>query len=292
MTLRDDDLRGHWRRRTDAAPGDRSSCLTEEEWQRLASNEVDATERARLAQHIARCADCADEYRIVHSLRPWADDADRVLVRGEHAARLRVTSWWRARRRAVLVAAAAVIVIVAQAGAIYYLWAGAGQQSARFEAQLADHAQSLSSAQAAITALEAELRTRPVPRGDMKALQDQVAELSSPQIGVPIVDLDPQESAAVRGERQAQVVTASADARSVALILNFAPLPSRVLLEIGIADDNGRTLWTGRAARDAQAATLNLTLPTRAYPPGLYTIRLFDVTGGRKTVATYRVTIQ
>jgi len=44
--------------------------------------------------------------------------------------------------------------------------------------------------------------------------------------------------------------------------------------------------------RDRDTASLNLTLPTDAYPAADYVIRVFNVTGGRKTLATYSVAIR
>ena len=50
-------------------PSDRSMCLTEAEWARLLSKRCDAAERARAAEHIGSCAQCADEYRLLQPLQ-------------------------------------------------------------------------------------------------------------------------------------------------------------------------------------------------------------------------------
>ena len=58
---------------------DRPPCLTETEWVRLLSKQMDAAERARTAEHIGSCSQCADEYRLLQPLQSWVTDAERVL---------------------------------------------------------------------------------------------------------------------------------------------------------------------------------------------------------------------
>lgn len=294
MKLSDHDLRELWRHRSAEIPADRAACLTEEEWQRLLSMEADAVERARAAGHIATCAECAEEYRLLQPLQPWADEAGRLLSRGSSTRVTRLGRWrWPTPPRTALALAAASVLIVVQGIVMYRLWVEGERQAARLEAQVAERESALSSARASAAMLEEQLRDRPAAASseELRALERRVAELSAPQLDGPIVDLDPA-NAGVRGTREAQVATAPPDAQLVTLILNFAPLGRRSTVEVEVTGEAGQPRWVDRTVRDRAAASVNLTLPRPTYPSGTYTIRVFDVTSGKNTLATYAVTIR
>jgi anti-sigma factor RsiW len=52
--------------------GERSDCPTPEELARAVSGELPAPTRMRLAQHLASCSDCAEEFRLAAALEPFA----------------------------------------------------------------------------------------------------------------------------------------------------------------------------------------------------------------------------
>jgi hypothetical protein len=296
MTWNDQDLRALWRRRSMEVGATRSACLSEKDWERLMANEADAAERARAAGHIATCTDCAEEYRLLQPLHSWADEARRLLDPGPDRRPGRFTGWraWLAPPRAALALAAASALVIVQGTALYRLRVEGRQQIAALEGQLARQTSALSSAQASVATLEERLRTPPpVPAGEeLTTLRQRLAELSTPQLDAAIVDVDPQGAGVVRGSNAAQIVTAVSDAPLVTLILNFAPLASRSTLEVEVVDERDQARWAGRIQRDRDTASLNVTLPRQGYPSGAYAIRVFDVTGARKILATYPVTIR
>ncbi len=79
MMESDDDLLAIWCTTSAEVPADRSACLTEVEWARLLTKEPDAEVRARAADHIASCRECAEEYRLLQPLRLWAADVEQVF---------------------------------------------------------------------------------------------------------------------------------------------------------------------------------------------------------------------
>jgi hypothetical protein len=115
---------------------------------------------------------------------------------------------------------------------------------------------------------------------------------SAPQIGLPIVHVDPPGAAVIRGANQAQVVTVPAESRFIALILNFTPLPARATLQVDVTDARGQRRWVGSTEVARATATLNLMLPARAYPSGGYVIRISDITAGTRPLVEYPVGIR
>ena len=87
-------------------------------------------------------------------------------------------------------------------------------------------------------------------------------------------------------------VTIHPNVSHVTLILKFAPLLSRSILEVEVRDQSGHALWVDRTERDRSTGSLTLALPTDGYPAGRYEIYVFDVTHGRTPFATYAVMIR
>ena len=290
MTLSEDDLRTLWQERTANVLSDRPLCLTETDWARLLSKQMDAAERARTAEHIGSCSQCADEYRLLQPLQSWVTDAERVLSPGDSARTSRWTgwrAWWSSPRLALAVSAATVLLVTE--GATLWQFAGIRRENAQLETQLAEHKTALSSTQSSFAAVQQELERTTATQGE---LQQRLAQLSTPQLDVAVVDLEPQFGGVVRGGSEPRIVTIAPDAPTITLILNFSPLASRATIEVEIADEGGQVRWTGRTQREAGTSTLTLALPTSDYPTGEYLIRLFDVTRGRMSLAGYPVVIR
>ena len=290
MTLSEDDLRTLWRERTADVPSDRPLCLTETDWTRLLSRQMDAAERARTAEHIGSCSRCADEYRLLQPLQSWATDAERVLSSRDSATTSRWTewrAWWSSPRLALAVSAATVLLLTQ--GATLWQFVGVRSENAQLETQLAERETALSSTQSSLAAVQQELERTTATQGE---LQQRLSQLSAPQLDVAVVDLEPQFGGAVRGGSEPRIVTIAANAPSITLLLNFSPLASRVTIEVEIADGGGQVRWTGRTPRDPGTSTLTLALPSADYADGEYLIRLFDVTRGRMSLAAYPVVIR
>jgi hypothetical protein len=290
MTLSEDDLRTLWRERTADVPSDRPLCLTETDWTRLLSRQMDAVERARSAEHIGSCSQCADEYRLLQPLQSWAADAEQVLSPRDDATTSRWTGWraWWSSPRLALAVSAATVLLVTQ-GATLWQFVGIRRENAQLEAQLSEQKTALSATQGSLAAVQQELERTTATQGE---LQQRLSQASAPQLDVAVVDLEPQFGGAVRGGSEPRIVTIGANVPAITLILNFSPLASRATIEVEITDEGGQVRWTGRTPRDPGISTLALALPSADYANGEYLIRLFDVTRGRMSLAAYPVVIR
>ena len=287
MKLSDDDLRTLWREQTANVPPDRPLCLADADWARLLSKEMDPAERARTAEHIASCSQCADEYRLLQPLQAWGEDVERVLSPGATSRRWTGwRAWWSSPRLALAVSAATVLLMTQ--GATLWQFGASTRKNAQLEAQLAEQKAALSSAQNSLTAAQQELERTTAAQGE---LQQRVTQLTAPQLDAAVVDLDPQLGEVVRGGSEPQIVTINPSAPVFTVILNFSPLAARSTIEVEVVQE-GQTRWTGRTQREAGASTVTLALPGGDYPAGEYLIRLFDVTRGRTAFAAYAVIIR
>jgi hypothetical protein len=295
MILNDDDLRAIWREGSRPVQSDRSACLTEAAWAHLLSKDADNEARARAAVHIGSCTACADEYRLLMPLQGWADDLDQAFSRSDAGRSRRSVAGWLAwlsvpRPALALVAAAVLVVMLAVP---LYLVIDSRRHSALLEKQLAQNRELLSSTQASMAALQDELRLRAAAQAtELNGLKERAAQLSNPQLGVIIRDLDATNAGVVRGAAKPEIVTTGRDVSLITLILHFEALKSRSILEVEIADESGQPRGVARSERDRATASLTLALPALGYPAGRYEIRLFDVTRGRTAIATYSVVIR
>src|SRR5262249_49944125 len=74
MKLTDEELKELYKRQTARSVRGRGECLTEEDLLKAATGELSRIERERVADHLSACSDCAEEFRIANSLKPWAEE--------------------------------------------------------------------------------------------------------------------------------------------------------------------------------------------------------------------------
>ena len=182
MMESDDDFLALWRTTSAEVPADRSACLTEVEWARLLTKEADADGRARAADHIASCRECAEEYRLLQPLRLWAADVEQVFPSKDSAradGSMRWRGWW-VWPRPSLATAGAVMLLVGLAAPLYFL-VQSNRENAQLKTQLAQDKRDLSSAQTSLAAAEEEIRRRsPVQTAvPSSALQERLAQLQT-----------------------------------------------------------------------------------------------------------------
>lgn len=79
---------------------------SEDEWERFAAGDLGSEERERLADHVTRCAECADIFRVVSEVRDGASAIDVAAVPPAAADAPRWGGWRQ------LAAAAALIAVV------------------------------------------------------------------------------------------------------------------------------------------------------------------------------------
>ena len=89
-------------------------------------------------------------------------------------------------------------------GATLWQFAGIRRENAQLETQLAEHKTALSSTQSSLTPLQQELERTTATQGE---LQQRLAQLSTPQLDVAVVDLEPQFGGVVRGGSEPRIVT-------------------------------------------------------------------------------------
>lgn len=291
MTMSDDDLREIWRDGSTDIRSDRSGCLTDVEWARLLSKEADEAERVRAADHIGSCSACADEYHLLLPLQTWRAEVEQVFSRGGVAQPAPSTGWraWLLSVPRPAIAFATAAVLFAMQAVPIYLLIKSRRENTQLETQLAGDKATV------IAAIQEEVRRQaPAPTAQsvpVNAAQQRLAELSSPQLGVAIIDLDPRDGGSVRSSAAPHGVTIDPSASFVTLILNFAPLTSRSTLKVQVNGQGGQLRWVGHADRDRSTASLTLTLPIDNYPAGRYDIHVFDVTRATH-LGTYQVIIR
>jgi len=77
--LDDADLQQLYRRGTSRIAGKPHGCPSDEALLKVLTGAATSLERQALADHLVRCSDCAEEYRIASDLKPWAAAAaDRL----------------------------------------------------------------------------------------------------------------------------------------------------------------------------------------------------------------------
>jgi len=172
-----------------------------------------------VVSHIARCADCAREYRAARSAVVPTPGADTPRVRGTPPGQP-ATRWW--------LAAAAVVLLIA--APLIWMNSRLRDDVARAESQLA-------------IAQRSARRVR------------IVATPLRPQVGTPIVDLD---AAPLRGEATAiPLVEVPRGASIFTLILHLPERRGDVDLELRDAGD--RVLWRGKSSAKESSITLALS---------------------------------
>jgi hypothetical protein len=223
-------------------------CLDDDLLLRASTNDLGASEREQIAAHIARCSDCAREYRVARAMRPFDADARAALGRN-------VPQWWAA--------AAAAVVMVAIA---LYGW--------RTTTALRDARGSLAFEQGELANARRELaRAR---------LQVRPTTPPSPQLGVPIVDVDPEPTRGPAAAPTAWVEVPSGTGE-FALVLHLPP-GIRAPAALAVVDENGAVVWRGTATHGLDTGTLTLALPRSLIRSGRYVVHV------DKTAFPFRVT--
>jgi hypothetical protein len=230
-------------------------CLDDDALLRAAANDLSPSERARIAAHIGQCSDCAREYRVARAMRPFDAEARAAFVRP-------IPRW------AAAVAAAIVTIAIAA-----YFWRTTGTiRDLRHAAavQQGDLAN-------ARRALAAE-RVRPHTAAPVVPLAPP-----RPQLGVPIVDVDPEPT---RGGAPAPAsVEVPKGTDEFALVLHL-PEVLRAPAEIEVTGAKNDVVWRGTLP--GAGATITMTLHRQLVPPGSYTVRVRS--GRRQTLFPFRVT--
>jgi hypothetical protein len=296
MKLTEDQLKDLIRRDTSRSVRGDAGCPDRETLRRVVAGEVDRRERRRILGHLRSCSDCALEYRVSRSFRPWMAEVESltgsdppesasrrigslraVPARGSGRRPIR-TLFPIAHPRYLLVAS--IMVVIGAVG----LWIVMSQRHAatvaRLEGEISQKSRELQAATQSLeqTRVELEHASRMIEENPAAELQ-KVPEISRPpelaglHLNVPIIDLDP---AVSRGESDPKLQEIPAGGSGFVLILHTSgdPAPSRCDFEI--LDQRSKQVTSGKELRRNREGTFTMTLTRSRFRPGRYRIRLLD----------------
>jgi uncharacterized protein (UPF0216 family) len=322
MKVTSEDLKALYQEGT--ARSARVDCLSAETMMRVATGDVSEEERGRVADHLATCSDCAWEFRLVQTLKPWAEEAGQALaasaepglhsdstatrppLRGEAANIVQRTPLWQrisalfspGPTPAALATRLLLLALLALGGWLIL----ARQMNSSLNKQLAERDRALDSANKSLDEarrqLEEAIRSREQAMTsdnsnqyveEIARLRRTIEQLTSPQLDIPIVALDMTRGGSIEAAVPIEVPRA---ANLLTLILNFNDRQQYSRYEVEIIDQHGSQIWQGQSGPKGQANKLNVTLPRRSLSGGRYLIKLFGLRNDKKVlIADYAITI-
>jgi len=325
MKLTEAQLKEIWQKQTARATPRQAECLAEEQFVRAVTGEMGRQERAQMASHLVACSDCAEEYRILRSLRPLAEQAEAILAtstapeapeirpnqRAAERASERPSAFWQrfaalvSPTRAAFALVALLLISLALGLLLVLLPQGSDREIAQLNRELAERDRALASVRESLDATRKQLEEairrseRERPGGGSKQYEDEIAklrqsiaELSRPQLDVPIVDLDPSNPTRGNTTGEAVKIEPPPTANFFTLILNVAGQPPASTYAVEILDSNGKRVWRGQRLRMGRDHSVNLTLARRMFPAGRYLIKLYGLRDAKQEpVADYPVLI-
>ena len=267
---------------------------------RVAAGELSQSEREVIADHLMACSDCAEEYRVLRELKPWAERVAVSAYERESAIKSvssppgkeaqvvpRQLGWasWARRLAGIFsagfetkaTAAALLVVSLACVAWVISLKRENARMAARLNEQFASRDQASQSLTDARRELEAAARLAGQQQTEIAELRRSVDDLSQPQVNVPITDLEQQ---ANRGGDGATTVTAPVGANIFTLILHVADGPSFPDYALEVIDGRGRPLMRAQSLRKSQLNTFTVALPRRQLPAGRYRLKLYGLRSG------------
>jgi len=250
-------------------------CVTEAQLVRAATGAADESERLRIADHLIACARCAEEYRVLTSLKPWTEESAAVLnpeVRRATAA--------RTLSRGLQYAIAASLILTFGVG----LWIGAvwrrSQQASTQDAARVEAERDHQLADARRQAEDLRRRTEDQQR-EIAELRRDRESVAAPEPNVPIVELEPADTfrSAPQGRRTIELPSS---AKLVTLVVSAVQsLPSRMYV-IEMTDPHGRVIWTSSGLRPSADGSFTVAVPRVLLPSGEAHLRLYSQRGSRR----------
>jgi len=287
MKLSEKELKELYQQQTTRSNRGEANCLSEQELLRAATGELSQSERERVADHLVVCSDCAREYSIASSLKPWSEQFGKT----ERKQKIFFPS-----SVSYAIAASLLLLCLALTGWIISLREQNHRATESLNQQLAERDRALAAAKESLAETRRQLEGgsgRSEQYEKQIAEQNQIiAELSQPQINVPINDLDPK--ASIRGS-QAGITTVKVPpgANLFTLILNTTDEQSFPNYGLEILDQSGKLIWSGDRLRKTESNNFTVALTRRLFPVGQYRIKLYGLREGRKKlIEDYSLRIQ
>ncbi len=310
MKLKEEELRKLYQEQTAHPEHQRVSCLDSETLLWASTGELSQPERERMVDHLITCSHCAEEYRLVRSLQPWAEQvaATEVVIQPPPRKEERVErprdSWWRRltavapARLSYAMAAVFLIVSLALGAWIVILQQGQQQLVARLNDQLEKKDEAMAAATGSLEAARRQLeearrrsgrdeteiaKLRQSYETQIVDLRQRVNQLSQPQLNIPIIDLDPQRDPARGGSHGGtQTIRIPAEANSFTVILNVAGEPAYPNYALELTNQRGNIVWRGQGLRKSAYNTFSVGLSRLLLPAGQYQIKLYGLRGQQK----------
>jgi hypothetical protein len=296
---------------------DRVECLSADELAHIGTEELSQEQRHQMLAHLAACSDCAEEYRIVCSLKTWSgqmaaahagDQAETNSASRDEMESHLIGSKIVGRKSggrlstagiAYALAASLLIVVVALAAWLVSIRSENRRIVAELERERTEHEQSLTSAHESLEEARRQLEDASRPPApdengkDERVIAEAQPQIKGPQLNVPITDLDPKGSLRGGNEDEATMVRLPSGSNLFALILNITGEHNYSNYGLEIEDRRGKLIWQGRGLRKSQDNTSTIALPREMFPAGRYQLKLYGLDRERKElIQTYAVRIK
>jgi hypothetical protein len=241
-----------------------------------------------LADHLAACKDCSEEYQLAVELKSWTPAAPPLEL-----GTARKLSWLERlglRFQFPVPAYGTVLVLLIIPVALAAWVVMLHQENLRLAEMLKGNSQLAVQNQSSADAVR---RRAEQAESQIAALEKNLDELSRPQFNVPITDLVPMDSSRGPGNESIQKIELPAGTNFFTLILNVTGKPSFAVYAFQVIDAQGQTIQEGRGLRKSAENTFTVALSRRLMPAGSYEFRLQGVTqDGRTLVQTYKVQLR
>jgi hypothetical protein len=314
MKLTDEEMKQLYQQQTTRTVRRQTECLSAEMLMRAAAGEISQPERERLADHLIACSDCAQEYRLVESLKPWSEQVaaldgkpaseaapayESEPLPVEQRVRQSHTGWWQwlaaiftPARLSTAMAAGLLIISLSLVAWMVSRNQESRRLAERLNEQLAEREQAVAAATESLEEtrrqLEETARRNQQYESQIAELRQNVDELSRnndelsrPHLNVAIADLDPRDSVRGSGASTPRTIEVSARASIFTLILNVEGQPSHPNYGLEILSQSGKLVWRGRGLKKSAYNTFTLALPRRLLPAGQYRFKLYGAGSGR-----------
>lgn len=248
----------------------RDSCMSSEALIDAASGAGDMETRARVADHLITCAECADEFRLLQELAPWAHEHAHLVApagasRREPAPPMPAAPRW--------VMAAAALLAIATAGLAFEVL-----RLERTNGDLRAHINAAPPVDPAIAELTARVAEQQ-QRIDNLTIRVQAAD--APDLNVPIIDLEVSDRPRSTAAPPAPIIPGSA--RHVVFVLSTLRPAAGATYEIDVLETADRIVWSGTGLQQSADGTLTLVVP-RSFAKSGTRIRLYARHGTARTL--------